>query len=160
MRYATNKLSSASNKVVSSADHQSSAIGDVGGSCDFEPWVICERSIIFGGMKVTVEDQIARLGRRIAAYQWFLDHPRIDGRCCFCGTFAASCTCISNTKRDLVYAEKRLAVLRAETTLTPKEVEGLFEESRLIVKRRERDEKVGRLESAYYGGDRTHRKDG
>ncbi len=90
-------------------------------------------------MKITVKDQIGRVAGRIASYQWHLDHPRIkDGRCRFCGTSAAWCTCINNTKRNLVYAEKRLAVLRAESTLTPEEVEGLLERCRRSVEMIER----------------------
>jgi hypothetical protein len=93
----------------------------------------------FGPMKVTVEDQIGRVGRRIAAYQRFLNHPRIDGRCRFCSTSAA-CSCISHIERDLINAQRRLAVLRAVTSLTLEEVEGLLEESTRMVEKRERNE--------------------
>jgi len=98
--------------------------------------------------KVTVKDQIERVAGRIAAFQWYVDHPRIEhGRCRFCGTTAA-CSCIGNTKRNLVYWENRLAVLRAESTLTSKEVERILKSSRRMVKKRERDEMLERLENA------------
>ncbi len=96
-------------------------------------------------MKITVRAQIERVAGRIAAFQWFVDHPRIeDGRCRYCGTTAASCPCIGNTKRNLIYWENRLAVLRAEGTLTPREVEGILKGSRRMVKERERDEMLAR----------------
>ena len=98
--------------------------------------------------KVTVKDQIGRVAGRIAAFQWYVDHPRLeDGRCRFCGTTAA-CSCISNTKRNLIYWENRLAVLRAESTLTPREVERILESSKLMVKKREQDEMLERIENA------------
>jgi len=98
--------------------------------------------------KVTVKDQIGRVAGRIAAFQWYVDHPRLeDGRCRFCGTTAA-CSCISNTKRNLIYWENRLAVLRAESTLTAKEVEKILKSSKLMVKKREQDEMLERLENA------------
>ncbi len=98
--------------------------------------------------KVTVKDQIGRVAGRIAAFQWYVDHPRLeDGRCRFCGTTAA-CSCISNTKRNVMYWEKRLEVLRAESMLTPKEVERILKSSKLMVKKREQDEMLERLENA------------
>lgn len=87
-------------------------------------------------MKATVRDQIGRVARRIAVYQWWLDHPRIDGRCRFCG-ISVACDCLSKNKRSLVYAQKRLAALRTESTLTPEEVEGIVEEMRLQVESQE-----------------------
>jgi len=100
-------------------------------------------------LKVTVKDRIRRVAGRIAAFQWYVDHPRIeDGRCRYCGTTAASCSCIGNTKRNLIYWEKRLAILRAESTLTSKEVESILKSSRLMVKKREQDEMLERLENA------------
>jgi len=87
--------------------------------------------------------ELLRVAGRIAAFQWYAEHPRIeDGRCRFCGT-TAGCTCISNTKRNLIYWENRLAVLRAESTLTSKEVEKILKSSRRMVEKRERDEVVG-----------------
>ena len=98
--------------------------------------------------KVTVKDQIGRVAGRIAAFQWYVDHPRLeDGRCRFCGTSAA-CSCISNTKLNVMYWEKRLEVLRAESTLTPKEVERILKSSRRMVKKPEQDEMLERLENA------------
>ena len=98
--------------------------------------------------KVTVRDQIERVAGRIAAFQWYVVHPRMeDGRCRFCGT-TAGCTCISNTKRNLIYWEKRLAILRAESTLTAKEVEKILKSSRRMVEKRERDEMLERIENA------------
>jgi hypothetical protein len=88
-------------------------------------------------MKVTVRDQIGRIAHRIAVYQWWLDHPRIDSCCRFCGTSPA-CACLSKNKRSLAYAQKRLASLRAESRLTPEEVEGILEDMRsLLVASRE-----------------------
>jgi len=95
-------------------------------------------------LKVTVRYQIERIAGRIAAFQWYVDQPRMeDGRCRFCGT-TAGCACIGNTKRNLIYWEKRLAVLRDESTLTLKEVQGILKGSRRMVKRRERDEMLER----------------
>jgi len=95
--------------------------------------------------KVTVKDQIERVAGRIAAFQWYVDHPRMeDGRCRYCGTTASSCPCIGNTNRNLIYWEKRLGVLRDESTLTLKEVQGILKGSRRMVKRRERDEMLER----------------
>jgi len=99
--------------------------------------------------KVSVRDQIERVAGRIAAFQWYVDHPRMeDGRCRFCGTTAASCPCMGNNKRNLIYWENRLAVLRAESTLTPEEVEKILKDSRRMVEKRERDEMLERLENA------------
>ncbi len=98
--------------------------------------------------KVTIKDQIERVAGRIAAFQWYVDHPRMeDGRCRFCGTTAA-CSCISNTKRNLIYWENRLAVLRAESILTAKEVGKILKSSKLMVKKREQDEMLERIENA------------
>jgi hypothetical protein len=47
-----------------------------------------------------------------------------------------------------MYWEKRLAVLHAESTLTPKQVEGILKGSRRMVKKRERDERLERIENA------------
>ncbi len=47
-----------------------------------------------------------------------------------------------------MYWEKRLEVLRAESTLTPKEVERILKSSRRMVKKREQDEMLERLENA------------
>ena len=41
-----------------------------------------------------------------------------------------------------------MAVLRAESTLTPEEVEKILKDSRRMVEKRERDEMLERLENA------------
>jgi hypothetical protein len=86
---------------------------------------------------ISVNNMVKRVAGRIARYQWYVDHPHSeDGLCRFCRT-SGTCTCIRLMKRNLVYAEKQLAIVRAESTLTPEEVEAMLEHYKRVVEEQE-----------------------
>ena len=88
-------------------------------------------------MKLTARDPLGRIAFRIAVYEEALKQPPQDGRCRYCGTYAA-CTCLSDLKQNLAYADKRLAALRG--MFSPEEVEKVLGDSKWNVESLESDD--------------------